>query len=732
MILNNSYFKSLILCFLVLGAGAFGEVYKYPFQNPALSIEERVDDLVGRLTLEEKMLQLRYDAAAVERLGIPAYNWWNECLHGVARNGRATVFPQAIGMAATFDVDLMKRIGSAIGDEGRAKFNVSAARGYRGRYQGLTFWTPNINIFRDPRWGRGQETYGEDPYLTSRMAVAFVKGLQGNHPKYIKAAGCAKHYAVHSGPEGLRHEFDAVVSKKDLWETYLPAFEALVTEAKVEGVMGAYNRTNGQPCCAHTYLMIDVLREMWKFKGYYTSDCWAIHDFYRGHKIMENAEESVALALRAGCNLNCGDAYHKMDGALKAGLITEADIDRNLKELLPTRFRLGLFDPESMVPLSSISPEVINCQKHQKLAHEAAVKSIVLLKNKDALLPLDKEIGSVYVCGPMAAHIQALLANYYGLNEGLETILEGITGKVSAHTSVKYRQGAMLNHDNLNPIDWYSGVASESDVTIACIGSSQLMEGEEGEAIASPTKGDRFELNLPQNQMEFLKKIRNNAKKLVVVMTGGSAITCPEVYEMADAMLFVWYPGQKGGQAVADVLFGDCAPSGRLPVTFPKTVDDLPPYEDYAMEGRTYRYMEKEPLFPFGFGLSYTTFEYDDLKLDKKEISKGKSVKAELTVSNTGRVEAQEVVQLYITDLQASVSVPLYSLKGIKRISLKAGDEKKVSFEITPEMMKIVNEEGERVLEKGEFKVTVAGACPSTRSAALGAPKPVSAMFIVK
>jgi beta-glucosidase len=413
-------------------------------------------------------------------------------------------------------------------------------------------------------------------------------------------------------------------------------------------------------------------------------------------------------------------------------LITEEDIDRNLKELLPTRFRLGLFDPEKLVPFSSISPDVINCEKHQKLAYEAAVKSIVLLKNKDALLPLDKEIGSVYVCGPMAAHIQALLANYYGLNEDLETILEGITGKVSSHTSVKYRQGAMLNHENLNPIDWYSGVASESDVTIACIGSSQLMEGEEGEAIASPTKGDRFELDLPKNQMDFLKKIRANAKKLVVVMTGGSAITCPEVYEMADAMLFVWYPGQKGGQAVADVLFGNCAPSGRLPVTFPKSVDDLPPYEDYDMKGRTYRYTEKEPLFPFGFGLSYTTFEYGELKLDCKEIDKGESIKAQLKVSNIGSVEAEEVVQLYITDLKSSVRLPLYSIKGFKRISLRPGEEKKVSFEITPAMMKIENEEGKRVLEKGEFKVTVAGACPSARSTALGAAEPVSAVFVVK
>ncbi len=497
----------LLLNCLLAGFDAPAQDFKYPFQNPKLSTDLRVDDLVARLTLEEKVDQLVYNAGAIDRLGIPAYNWWNECLHGVARNGRATVFPQAIGMAAAFDTDMMQRIGNAIADEARAKYNVSVAHGYRERYQGLTFWTPNINIFRDPRWGRGQETYGEDPYLTSRIGVAFVKGLQGDNPKYVKAAAMAKHYAVHSGPEALRHEFDAKVSMKDLWETYLPAFEALVTEAKVEGVMGAYNRTNGDPCCAHPYLMQEVLRKKWGFKGYFVSDCWALRDFFQGHNVVKTAPEAAALALGLGCNLNCGNTYPEIKTAIEQGLTTQEEVDKNLKELLPTRFRLGLFDPPGASPFDNIGPEAIRSPEHVALAREAAVKSMVLLKNKDNTLPLRKDIASVFVCGPMATHIQALLANYYGVSEDLSTFLEGIAGKVSPQTSVKYRQGALLDEPNRNPSDWFSGVAAESEVTIACVGISQLIEGEEGESIASSHKGDRTDIGLPQNQIDFLKKI---------------------------------------------------------------------------------------------------------------------------------------------------------------------------------------------------------------------------------
>ncbi len=517
-----------------------------------------------------------------------------------------------------------------------------------------------------------------------------------------------------------------------MWETYLPAFEALVTEAKVEGVMGAYNRTNGDPCCAHPYLMQEVLRKKWNFQGYFTSDCWAIQDFYEGHNLVKTAAEAAAMALKAGCNLNCGSTYSNIFDAITQGLVTEAEVDRNLTELLRTRFRLGLFDPPEMVPFNSISTDVIRCDKHIKLAHEAAIKSIVLLKNKDNLLPLNKDIRKVYVCGPMATHMQALLANYYGLSEEMVTILEGIISKVSNHTSVQYRQGALLDRPNVNPIDWFTGVAAESDVTIVCLGFSQLLEGEEGEAIASPGKGDRFDIRLPQNQIDFLKKIRNRAEKLVVVLTGGSAIACPEVYKMADALLFVWYPGEQGGQAIADVIFGDAMPSGRLPVTFPKSLDDLPPFEDYSMAGRTYRYMEKEPLFPFGFGLSYTTFEYSNLNLSTKKVKRGKSVTVDVSVTNTGHVKTEEVVQLYITDVKASTRTPLYSLKGFQRVSLSPGENKKIKFEITPELMKMVNDKGERVIEKGEFKVTIGGACPGQRSVDLGGARPVEAVFRVQ
>ena len=729
--MKNQLNKVLLPMLLVfIGGALFAQKAEYPFQDPGLSMEERVNDLVSRLTLEEKAQQLLYGAPAIERLGIPAYNWWNECLHGVARNGRATIFPQAIGMAATFDTDLMQRVGDAISDEARAKYNASAAHGYRGQYQGLTFWTPNVNLFRDPRWGRGQETYGEDPFLTSRIGVAFVKGLQGNHPKYLKSAAMAKHYAVHSGPEGLRHEFDAKVSRKDLWETYLPAFEALVTEAKVEGVMGAYNRTNGDPCCAHPYLMQEVLRKKWGFKGYFVSDCWALQDFFEGHKIVGTAPEAAALALNTGCNLNCGSTYRELLKSVEQGLTTEAMIDQNLKELLPTRFRLGLFDPPGASPFDRIGPEAIASDEHLKLSREAAVKSMVLLKN-NGVLPLQKDIRSIFVTGPTAAHAQALLANYYGLSDDLRTILEGIMGKTSPQTSVHYSQGALLDEPNRNPIDWFSGEAAAADVAIACLGISQLIEGEEGESIASRHKGDREDIGLPANQVEFLKKIRANAKKLVVVMTGGSAIACPEVYEMADALLFVWYPGEQGGNAVGDILFGDAVPSGRLPVTFPRSVDDLPPYEDYAMANRTYRYMEKEPLFPFGFGLSYTRFEYSDLTVNPPS-GNGGSVTVEATVTNTGNYRGEEVAQLYLTDEAASVAVPKYALKGFQRVNLWPGASERVRFTIAPDMMKIVNEQGERVLEKGSFKVYVGGSVPSRRSLALGAAEYAEGKFTLK
>ena len=699
---------------------------QFPFQDHTLSTEERVNDLISRMTLEEKVAQLKFDAPAIERLGVPEYNWWNECLHGVARNGRATIFPQAIGMAATWDTDLMHRIGAIIATEARAKYNVSAANGLRGIYRGLTFWSPNVNLFRDPRWGRGQETYGEDPFLTSRIGVAFVKGLQGDHPKYLKAAGMAKHYAVHSGPEGLRHEFDARVGMKDLWETYLPAFEALVTEAKVEGVMGAYNRINGGPCCAHPYLMQKVLRQQWGFKGYFVSDCWALVDFYNGHAVVDSAYEAAAMALNVGCNLNCGDTYPHLLKAIERGMTTESEVDLNLRELLPTRFRLGLFDPADQVPFNDIGPEVIRHPDHIAASREAAVKSIVLVKDSNDVLPIDKSIGNIFVTGPMATHAQALLANYYGVSEDMRTFLEGIVGKVDPHTKVSYSQGALLDEPNRNPIDWFSGEAAQADVTVAFLGISQLIEGEEGEAIASRHKGDREDIGLPPSQVEFLRVIRSKARKLVVVLTTGSALACPEVLEMADALLVVWYPGEQGGDALADILFGDEIPSGRLPVTFPKSVEDLPPFEDYSMANRTYRYSEVEPLFPFGFGLSYTDFSYGNMQLEKARITPQDTVEISVSVSNYGQFDAEEVVQLYVRDLDASVVTPLFSLRAFQRIAVPRGTSQRVRFNLTPDMLEIVNNDGDRVLEPGQFEIFIGGSLPIQRSADLGAAPFVS------
>ncbi|GAB5550512.1 MAG: glycoside hydrolase family 3 C-terminal domain-containing protein [Saprospiraceae bacterium] len=696
--------------------------FTHAYQNPSLSITERTESLIGSMTLEEKVGQLMYNAPAIDRLEVPQYNWWNECLHGVARNGRATIFPQAIGMAATFDQGLMDRIGKAISMEARAKYNVSVANGQRERYQGLTFWTPNINIFRDPRWGRGQETYGEDPFLTSRIGVSFVKGLQGDHPDYLQAAGMAKHFAVHNGPEALRHEFNAETSQKDLWETYLPAFEALVKEAKVEGVMGAYNRTNGDPCCAHPYLMQEVLRDQWGFDGYYVSDCWALVDLYQGHKLVETPAEAAAMALNAGTNLNCGSTYPELVKSVEQGLTTEATIDENLRQLLPTRFKLGLFDPPGMVPYDTIGSDWIRHPDHVKLSLEAAEKSLVLLKNKNNTLPIDPNVKGVFVTGPTAAHVQALLANYYGVSEDLKTILEGVVANTAPNTAVQYVQGALLDEPNRNPIDWFSETAAESDVTIACLGLSQLIEGEEGESIMSRNLGDRKSITLPQSQIDFLKVIREKANKLVVVITGGSAISCPEVYEMADALLYAWYPGEQGGLAIGNTLFGKTNPSGKLPVTFVKSIEDLPPYANYDMKNRTYRYLEKEPLFPFGFGLSYTKFSYENLSLSKDEVNaREESITVSVTVKNEGDVAGEEVVQLYITDDEASVEVPQYALKGFQRVHLEVGASETVTFELPIEACKLINLEGKAVLEPGTFTVSIGGSTPSQRSLDLGA-----------
>ncbi|MCW2120735.1 glycoside hydrolase family 3 C-terminal domain-containing protein [Flavobacterium sp. 7A] len=688
---------------------------KFKWENTNLSNQERIDALVNTMTLEEKVSQMLDICPAIPRLGIPEYNWWNEALHGIARNGRATVFPQAIGLGATFDPSLVQRVASAISDEARAKYNEAIKIGNRSRYAGLTFWSPNVNIFRDPRWGRGQETYGEDPYLTSRIGVSFVKGLQGDDPKYMKAAACAKHYAVHSGPEESRHEFNAVVSKKDLFETYLPAFKALVQEAKVEGVMGAYNRTLGEACSGSPYLLQEILKKEWGFKGYIVSDCGAIQDFHQFHKITKTPEESAALALINGTNINCGNVYKVLKSALNQGLVTQELIDIRLKESLATRFKLGMFDPIGSNPYDKIDASIVDSEPHRKLAREAAQKSIVLLKNSNNILPINKKTRTVYVVGPNASSEEVLLGNYYGVSSSTQTILDGIVGKVSPGTSINYKMGVMPFSKNNNPIDWSTGEAKKSDVCIAVMGISGLLEGEEGEAIASDDKGDKKSLRLPQNQIDYLKKLKKGSKKpLVLVLTGGSPIAIPEIHDIADAILFVWYPGEEGGNAVADVLFGDVAPSGKLPITFPKSEMQLPAFDDYNMAGRTYKYMTEEPLYPFGFGLSYTTFEYKNLKINK-------DFTVTVEVSNTGKTDSEEVIQLYISSPLAGKGDPIYDLKSFKRALLKAGETKTVTFALNKSTFNQVDQNGKSMVRKGNYSLYVGGCLPSQRSIDLGA-----------
>jgi beta-glucosidase len=563
------------------------------------------------------------------------------------------------------------------------------------------------------------------------MGVAFVKGLQGDNPKYLKTAACAKHFAVHSGPEKLRHEFDANVSKKDLWETYLPAFHALVKEG-VAGVMCAYNSVDGQPCCANTYLLQDVLRNQWNFKGYITSDCWALVDIYQGHKYVPTATEAAAVALKRGVDLNCGSTFPSLVDAVKQGLVTEKEIDSSLSVLLKIRFRLGLFDPAKDNPYNSIPESVVNSDAHRNLARKVAEESIVLLKN-DGVLPLKNNLHKYYVTGPNAAVIEPLIGNYYGVNKNMVTVLEGITGHVQPGSQVTYRQGTLLSRDNVNKADWASGEAKVSDATIYVMGISDLVEGEEGESIASSTSGDRLNYNVPENQIDYLKKLKQgNKNPVIAVVAGGSPMNLAEVQKIADAVLLVWYPGEEGGNAVADVIFGKVSPSGKLPLTFPKSFDDLPAFTDYSMKGRTYRYMKAEPMYPFGFGLSYTTFAYSNLKLSKTTVEKNQPVEAEVTVTNSGKVASDEVVQLYLTHLPGGEEVPLYSLKGFQRIHLAAGASQKVKFTITPDMMKLVNDEGKSVLNDGNIKVSIAGSLPSQRSEDLGAAKPVEATFAVK
>ncbi|HEY1791434.1 MAG TPA: glycoside hydrolase family 3 C-terminal domain-containing protein [Opitutaceae bacterium] len=695
-----------------------------PFKNPDLPLQKRIDDLLGRLTLEEKVGQMLHESRAVDRLGVPAYNWWNEACHGIARNGRATVFPQVIGLGATWNRDLVGRVAGIIAEEARAKHHAALAAGHRGQYQGLTFWTPNINIFRDPRWGRGQETFGEDPYLTGELGLAMVRGLQGDDPRYMKTAACAKHYAVHSGPERERHGFDAKPSMKDLHETYLPAFEKLVAGG-VEAVMGAYNRTLGEPCCGSSLLLMDILRGRWGFKGHVVSDCGALDDIHLHHKVTGNEAESAALAVRNSCDLNCGGTYNYLMAAVKQGLIGENEIDASVRRLLSAKFRLGLLDPQERVPWSATPASVIDSDAHRAASRQAAVESIVLLKN-NGILPLRRDHESVLVTGPTAANTTALLGDYFGISARLVTIMEGITEAVSEGCRIVFRTGSPVFGKAAPGINYTYGTAAENEVTIAVVGLDPSLEGEEGDAVASPTDGDREYIELPPVQREFLAELRKHARKLIVVVTGGSAVAVPEAHEFADAVLHVWYPGCEGGRAVADVLFGAASPSGKMPVTVPRATGDLPSFSDYSMTGRTYRFAEREPLYPFGFGLGYGSPEYGPLRADAQRLAAGQGVTVRTVLKNAGSRAIDEAVQCYVQPPRGWPLAPLATLVDFRKVRVTPGAVAAVEFTLPASAFEQFDSAGRKVHAPGRYGIVVGSSSPGARSLALGAPAPAA------
>lgn len=690
------------------------------------ALEARVDDLLARLTLPEKINQLGHENNAIERLGLPAYNWWSEACHGVGRNGRATVFPQVIGLGATWNRDLVQRVADATADEARAKHHAAARAGLHGQqYQGLTFWTPNVNIFRDPRWGRGQETFGEDPYLTGELGLAMVRGLQGGDPRHLKVAACAKHFAVHSGPEDERHAFDARPSPKDLWETYLPAFEKLV-RGGVEAVMGAYNRVLGEPACASRFLLGDVLRGRWGFTGHVVSDCGAIDDFHRHHQVTRDSAESAALAVKNGCDLNCGCTYNDLILAVRAGQISEPEIDTALRRLLATKFKLGLFDAPASVAHTRIPESVIDCAKHRSLARRAAAESFVLLKNAAHLLPLPAAPRSLLVVGPTAANVGAMLGNYYGVSARIVTFMEGLVARAPEGCRVMYRPGCPLSQEGAPGVNYTFGDAAMAEVVVAVLGLDPTLEGEEGDTVASPLGGDRVRIELPDNQRAFLKELRQHAKKLILVLTGGSALAIPDEHELADAVLYAWYPGCEGGAALGDVLFGDVAPSGRLPVTVPRRTEDLPTFNDYSMRGRTYRYATAEPLYPFGFGLSYAKVSYESLTLSQAKLHARDGLQVRAVVKNHSAVAARETVQCYLLP-PSGADAPRAVLVDFAKVEIAPNASHEVTFELPAEALRQVDVRGERVWLAGAYRIFVGPASPGPRAQALGAPTPLVA-----
>ncbi len=682
------------------------------------------EDLVSRMTIEERAGQLRFDAPAIERLGIPEYNWWNEALHGMARGGTATVFPQVIGLAAMFDDELLRKIADAISTEARAKYHALSAEGDRDIYHGLTMWSPNINIFRDPRWGRGHETYGEDPYLTSRLGVSFVRGLQGEG-EFLKTAACAKHFAVHSGPEALRHSFNAIAGQKDLEETYLPAFRTLVQEAGVESVMGAYNRTNGEPCCASSMLM-QKLRGDWGFKGHFVSDCWAIRDFHENHKITASPAESVTKALKAGCDLNCGCTYQHIMDAFRQGLVSEEDITRCAVRLFTTRFMLGTLGEEKS-GYETIPYSVVECPEHLNLAHQAALKSCVLLKN-DGLLPLDvNSCGTIGVIGPNANSRTALIGNYHGTSSRYITVLEGIQDYVGDSCRVLYSEGCALSADRIEHLAKENDriaeavtVAKNSDTVILVVGLDETLEGEEGDTGNSYFSGDKKDLLLPQSQQILLDRVLAVGKPTVIVLMVGSAIDLSAAEDKAGAVLLAWYPGARGGKAVAELLFGKESPSGKLPVTFyyNRALDEMPEFTDYSLRNRTYRYYSGVPLYPFGFGLTYGKCSILSLSGDRNAVT--------VRVKNEGSADTDEVIELYLQDRGSPFAPPNPILCGFRRIHLAAGEE--AEFELHPDRnaFTVVREDGVRIPGSGNWVLYAGFSSPDPRSEKLGSSSPMS------
>lgn len=689
---------------------------------------EKARILVSKMTLEEKMSQLVYGAPAIERLGVPAYNWWNEGLHGVARAGVATSFPQAIALAAMFDRNTLKSVSEATALEGRAKYNEFTKHDDRDIYKGLTFFSPNINIFRDPRWGRGHETLGEDPYLTAELGKAFVVGMQGEG-EVMTASACAKHYAVHSGPEAIRHHFNAIATQKDMWETYLPAFEALVKDADVESVMGAYNRVNGEPCCGSKTLLVDILRSKWGFAGFVVSDCWALIDFHTGHGVTGSPEESAALAMQCGCDINCGSVFLQLKSAFDQGLITEDQVTLAAERAFTTRYLLGIMGEGS--EYDKIPYETVECKEHLQLAQETALKSCVLLKN-DGILPLKKDkLKTLGVIGPNADSRVALTGNYHGTSSRYITILEGVQDECGDDVRVLYAPGCDLYRRKTEVLAFENDriaealtVAKHSDTVLLVLGLDETLEGEAPDDGNSMEAGDKPDLLLPDVQRELMERVLALGKPTVVVLLAGSSIDLTAAEKRANAVFCAWYPGARGGKAVADLLFGKRSPSGKLPVTFYHDEDlaHLPEFTDYSMKGRTYRYLERVPLYPFGYGLTYADIRV--LAASAEKAPDG-SLVVHAQVQNLGALASEDVIQLYVKAEDSPLATPNPILCGFARVNLNAGEAKEIALSVAHASLTVVDDAGNRVFPGGRFSLYVGTSQPDARSRELTGVSPV-------